>query len=459
MKNKNHAKKEKKASINKVEQKGRFESFLSNRVFVFLFDKNKRLGEWLSEFLYPLVSKKKKQYIFSLVFALVLSISCYFIENQPFALADKSLLFYYLEKPFRPSISEQDFNVQFVNVSHDRQLVYINQCDTAMGNTDITDRHKLLRFLQGIAQENNYKYILLDLRFDKEYVTEVDSLLFDQIHNMRNIAVAHHESNVWDAYELASEQLRDKVGISDYKQFANFTGMSRYTFLHETGPSLALVMFDDLENHHKTSIKKCPGLPIYVSKKHLCINAPLLPINGDVSDILTASFDESGVIHDFYTDMGADWLNGNLIHEKRADLDDAYIVIGDFENDVHDTYAGRRSGAFISWQAFTFLYKGNHILSWSYIILVYVFYALMFYYMFFLNNVTIKYKNNEKAVFLVGLVRFLTTVFLLYAITFFFYKVFSVRYNVTIPLLSIAIVNLIIDKANKYEKKMDNLCH
>ena len=83
----------------------------------------------------------------------------------------------------------------------------------------------------------------------------------------------------------------------------------------------------------------------------------------------------------------------------------------------------------------------------------------MFYFMFFLNNVTIKYKNNEKAVFLVGLVRFLTTVFLLYAITFFFYKVFSVRYNVTIPLLSIAIVNLIIDKANKYEKKMDNLCH
>ncbi|MBO2526372.1 MAG: hypothetical protein CW341_11880 [Bacteroidetes bacterium] len=83
----------------------------------------------------------------------------------------------------------------------------------------------MLRFLQGLAQEDNYRYILLDLRFDKEYVTDVDSLLFDQIHNMRNIVVAHHEGDAWDSYELASEQLRDKIGLSDYKQFANFTGM------------------------------------------------------------------------------------------------------------------------------------------------------------------------------------------------------------------------------------------
>lgn len=458
MKNKAHKKKKNEVPHGSTEAKGRFESFVNNRLFGFLYDNNKRFGEWLSKVLYPLVSKKNSQYIFSLVCAFLLCVSCYFVENQPYALADKSLLFYYLEKPFRPSISEQDFNVQFVNVGHDRQLVYASQLDTAMGNTDITDRSKLLRFLQGLAQEDNYRYILLDLRFDKEYVTDVDSLLFDQIHNMRNIVVAHHEGDAWDSYELASEQLRDKIGLSDYKQFANFTGMSRYTFLHETGPSLALAMYDDLENCRKTSIKKCTGLPIYLSKKHLCVNAPLLPINGDVSDILSASFDESGVVHDYYTNMGADWLNGDLIHARRADLDGAYIVVGDFENDIHDTYAGRRSGAFITWQAFIFLHKGNHILSWSYVFLVYVFYALMFYFLFFLNNLAIKYKNNEKFLFVVNVLRWVGTIVLLYLITFFFYKLYAVRFNVTIPLFSIAIVNFVINKANKYENKMDDPC-
>ncbi|MBO4655942.1 MAG: hypothetical protein J5644_10390 [Bacteroidales bacterium] len=433
---------------------------LNNRFFVFLYEKSKAIDKGISGILFPLVSKRKIQYVFSLVCALILSVSCYVVENQPYALADKSLLFYFLEMPFRPSASERDFNVQFVNVGHDRQLVYVNPLDTAMGNTDITDRRKLLRFLQGIAQEDNYKYVLLDIRFDKGYVTEVDSLLFDQIRRMRNIVVAHHEGNAWDGYELASEQLRGKTGISDYKQFANITGMSRYTFLHETGPSLALAMYDDLTNHHRTSVKKCPGLPVYVSKKHLCVNAPLLPIKGDVSDIMSADFDENGMIYNYYTNMGADWLNGNVIHERRADLDDAYIVIGDFENDVHDTYAGRKSGAYISWLAFAFLYDGNHILSWSYVILVFLFYALMFFFMFFLNNIFRKseYRNDGKALAVLSVLRWLATIGLLYLVTFAFYKFFSVRYNVTIPLFSIVIVNILIQKANKYEENLGNLC-
>lgn len=123
MKNKAHKKKKNEVPQGSTEAKGRFESFVNNRLFGFLYDNNKRFGEWLSKVLYPLVSKKNSQYIFSLVCAFLLCVSCYFVENQPYALADKSLLFYYLEKPFRPSISEQDFNVQFVNVGHDRQLV------------------------------------------------------------------------------------------------------------------------------------------------------------------------------------------------------------------------------------------------------------------------------------------------------------------------------------------------
>ena len=46
--------------------------------------------------------------------------------------------------------------------------------------------------------------------------------------------------------------------------------------------------------------------------------------------------------------------------------------------------------------------------------------------------------------------RWLGTIGLLYLMTFMFYRIFHVRYNVTIPIFFIAIVNFIIQTDNKY---------
>ena len=52
---------------------------------------------------------------------------------------------------------------------------------------------------------------------------------------------------------------------------------------------------------------------------------------------------------------------------------------------------------------------------------------------------------------MLSFLRWLGTIGLLYLIAFLFYRIFHVRYNVTIPIVFIAIVNFIIQTAKKYK--------
>lgn len=386
--------------------------------------------------------------------------TCYIVENQPYAISDKSLLFYAFEMPFRQWTHDFDRKVKFINVSHDRQLVPIDPSDTTLGNTDITDRQKLLRFLQNLkGKDVHYKAIMMDIRFEKMLQTDVDSALYHTIAGMPNIAVAHHYTDTLSDYEIADSILLEKAGIADYKQVAYESNFFRYPFLQEQGPSLALKMYDMVRGQ-KTSIRKVSKLPVYVDGLRLCTNCPLLPISGDVYDKWTspkkknrsAGFEEH---YNYYEDLGADWLQWEEERDWQMDLNNTYIVIGDFENDVHDTYAGPRSGVYINWRAYLYLEEGSHILSWSYVVLIFIFYALMVYLMFSINNIARKEGNrdNKALLFLLSILRWLGTIGLLYLMTFLFYKIYTVRYNVTIPIFFIAIVNFIIQNANKYEEK------
>ena len=87
---------------------------------------------------------------------------------------EKSLLYYLLEWPFNSDSTTDNEEACFINISHDRQLVSIDPRDSTAGNIDITDRAKLLAFLQMLERDNvPYKYILLDIRFEKGLTTTV----------------------------------------------------------------------------------------------------------------------------------------------------------------------------------------------------------------------------------------------------------------------------------------------
>lgn len=401
--------------------------------------------------------RKTGNLIVALVCALVLSIFCYIAENQPYSLLEKSFLYYILEWPFKADGVADNEEACFINISHDRQLVYLDPRDSTSGNIDITDRAKLLQFLQMLERDQvRYKYILMDIRFEKGLSTPIDTQLFRQICRMRDIAVATHTNDAWSDYEIAFDSLQEKAGMSDYAQLGEVRTFSRYTFLQNGKPSLALKMYDDAR-HQPTSIRRFRHWPLYTSQRHLCTNAPLLAIRGSIYNKMEAPIMEEGpgVIYNFYEDLGADILalEGRNLAE---DYKDKYLIIADYEKDMHDTYAGQIPGAYLTWLAFLHLRDGHHILGWFFILLMFLFYAAIFYFLFFINRIAcsnwISRKKIRKRI--LGLLRWLGSCGLLYLVTFIAYKAFSVRYNVTIPILGVTIVNFIINYANNNETKI-----
>jgi len=412
-------------------------------------------------FCFKCCSNQKRRVIFSLVMAFLLSVVCYFVENQPYNFKEKQTMFYILERSRGYSQDHADSNVCFINVSHDCQLIPIENRDIEAGNTVITDRRKLLKFLQKLEQEKvAYQYVLMDIRFEKGDKTDVDEQLFNQIHQMRNIVFAHHSVGKSEIAPLADEVLQDKMGMSDYRKIGNKSGFSRYTYLQNKLPSMPLKMYDDLMGQ-ETSIKQFHNLPIYFSRRHLCVNSPMLHISGNVVSCTSASAkvkSKSNQIADFdvtnsvYQDLGDAYLNSDI--DWKADLDHKYIVIGDFENDIHGTYKGGVPGAYITWKAFKNLLEGHHILSWSFVLLNVLGYWLILYSQVFLSEVSYldKYKNNKKAQWILSAMRWVGSTLLMILLTCIYYWCFNVRYNVTFPIVFISIVNIVVQNSKRYEK-------
>jgi hypothetical protein len=442
-----------------------FDSIVNSRcvngVANFVNKIRKALRDILYCICYYCCSNQKHRVIFSLVMAFLLSVACYFVENQPYNFKEKKLIFYLLDSS-GGSKNRADSNVCFINVSHDRQLIPIEDRDIEDGNTPITDRRKLLAFLQKLEQEKvAYQYVIMDIRFEKGDRTNVDDQLFNQIHQMRNVVFAHHHADQGSGIApLADEVLRDKMGMSDYRKFGNSSSFSRYTYLQDQIPSMALKMYDELMGQ-ATSIKQLRNLPIYFSRHHLCVNSPMLYISGNVVSCKGAGTKVDGksnkladfdVTNSVYQDLGDAYLNADI--DWKADLDHKYIVIGDFENDVHSTYKGGVPGSYITWMAFKNLLEGHHILSWSFVLLTVIGYWLILYSQVFLSEVSYleKYKDNKKAQWILSAMRWVGSTLLMILLTSIYYWCFKVRYNVTWPIIFISIVNIVVQNSKRYEK-------
>jgi hypothetical protein len=121
----------------------------------------------------------------------------------------------------------------FINVSYDKQVVdYTYSGGNLTGKIDITNRETLLKFLQVAERINNYKYIFLDIRFEKGINTPVDSALFDQVSRMRDISYSRHSDII-----NKDDKSRDKSAINDYYSTI-LSSFARYEFLQNGEESI-----------------------------------------------------------------------------------------------------------------------------------------------------------------------------------------------------------------------------
>lgn len=242
--------------------------------------------------------------------------------------------------------------VLLVNVCYDKELVEVQEAGIPVGEDVITDRSKLLRLLQWADSLKSYRYILLDVRFPRGLATETDSALFRQILSMPRIVVPDHRDT-----PMQDSALLAKAGRADYMMFDEETNFTRYQFLHDGKASLPLRMYEELCGR---TIE--PGALGYTDGGRLCSNAVTLQLPVVVRD----KYKDNGTSYEYTSE----YLGSQLLeeHDLIPELDpfrDRIVVVGDFRNDVHTTYAGQQPGSLIALNAYYALAGGNHLISWG----------------------------------------------------------------------------------------------
>lgn len=318
--------------------------------------KNKRN---LLQRVFHYVRRNKNVFFFSIAIAIGLSFVDYWWNNQPLFTGEKLETLAWIDWVKQKKDYDKDIQPLYVNVSYDKQLVNKNdEYGMSVGNIDITDRTKLLRFLKMLHSTNQYKYIFLDVRFEDEYQTDVDSSLFSEIAGMRNIVVARH-SNLKSTNSL----LYPKSALSDYLSTIFSTGFIRYEYSYQGEPTIPLFAYKELT--HKNINKH---LFFYTCDGQLCYNS--LFLNLGIENF--QEYDDDNV--KVYYNMGSDILDNYDADDLAVLSKGKCIIVGDMIEDTHDTYVGSKPGAMITFAAFQALMDGKHLVSYPVVILFAVLY-------------------------------------------------------------------------------------
>lgn len=382
------------------------------------------------------VGRKKTALLVSVGNVLILSLSAYILNNQPLFTGEDLNFFAWMEiLKNRCGLDEEvrKDDVLFVNVAYDKQLIDLyDEFGMPIGNTNITDRTKLLSFLQMLDSTKQYNYIFLDVRFEKGYdAPEVDSLLFAQIGKMKNVVVATHSD-----IELADRSLESKVGISDFYATIIATNFVRYRFSYDSKPSVSLYAYHDLTGK---DIRR-HGL-FYTCDGKMCYNS--LFIQFPIEDFY--EFDENN--QKKYYNLGRDLLDNYSDSDISVLTKGKYIVIGDMIEDMHDTYSGKKPGSVITFYAFRALVDGKHFVRvWLILLMAIVYFVIslsQFSYRSVIERISFVSKSKSKLLHFV--VTFVSYTLLLSCIVIILDLFWGVSTSIILPSTYFAIQKNIIN--------------
>lgn len=328
---------------------------------------------------------------------------------------------------------ENKEDVLFVNIAYDKQLIDLSdEHGMPIGNTDITDRGKLLTFLHLLHTTNQYAYIFLDVRFERGYnVPEIDSLLYAEISTMDNIVVANHSD-----IEIADSSLMKKSALSDYDATIVATNFVRYRYSYGRNPSMPLFAYNELTGK---SINKHAFL--YTCDGKLCYNS--LFVDFPVEHFSEYNEDNNKL----YYNLGSDLLDNYTETDISTLTKDKYIVIGDMIEDLHDTYSGLKPGSVITFYAFRSLIENKHIANFWVLLLMAAIYFIIsisqFSHRSILEKITFVRKSQSKLLhFTLSLIEY---TILLTIVVIFLDLFWSISTSIFLPSFYFAIQKNIIN--------------
>ena len=317
----------------------------------------------------------------SVAIAAIILIAEYFVGNWIGFMFDDSSTLSIFTSVLPEKEAEDDDEVEFINVGYDKELVpvkvpYLNSEKgwDSIGSAVGTSRLTLLKILD-IAERSNYRYLFLDIRFEKGIESELDSILFAKIKSMRDVVVSTHKES--DDYEIADRSLLNHAGYADYMT-TYFSGFTKYSYLQNDSISVALKMFRDMDGG---DIKRVG--PFFFSNGRLCNNLQFLTFSSD--DVAARHPAFEGEIMKIYDEKD--------IAER---MDGRIVVVGDMVDDVHTTYAGRVAGPVLNVRAYQALAEGRHIVDWRLVLFLLAVYGGCSYMILYSHSFEISEKFREK---------------------------------------------------------------
>lgn len=318
------------------------------------------------------IQPRKIKYLLALLHAVFVLFLCYLLGNTPYSLGDEEQFIqrlYVVKENVSLSKTALPTTLLPINVAYDKQLIeWTDEYDLPVGKQVITDREKLLRFLQIAREANTYRYIILDVMFEPNVHTDIDSLLFAIIANTDRLVIPRHKDD-----ELTDSLLLPKLAYADYRTSINEGNFVKYQYLNNDMVSMAWKVYADC-----TGAEYNHWGPFYFSNGRLCnsslfLNFTVIPDEG--------SYSPKGE-KNFYN-MGIDLLDQIDNIDYSTFLNNKVIIIGDLtENDIHDTYAGPMPGGYINYNAFLALMDGKHYVDWPSMALLFVIYFLISLFLF-----------------------------------------------------------------------------
>jgi hypothetical protein len=165
---------------------------------------------------------------------------------------------------------------------------------------------------------------------------------------------------------------------------------------------------------------------------------------------------------DMLTPFARKNINTYYLGELLADPDcfavlkNKFIIIGDFENDMHITYLGRMPGSLILWDAYLSLRNHYVTISFKWLFMLFVFYFSVSYWIIIhpdrkLQEIHQKIKIPFLTKFLIGYISFIGILVLINIISYFYFGTFVSLFYIATYL---SFIQVVIEKLPVWKKAL-----
>lgn len=424
--------------------------------------------------LQDVIKNNKRNIIVSFIVSIFLLFAGYYGNNMPL-FTGESLVSLAIMETINQCLGvgqEEDCDsVIYINTSFDKSLIRYYDIDydipnphpTLLGNTEITDREKLIKILK-LLKNVDYKYLIIDSRFEEgresdSYVFDsitgkkekTDDVLFSLINQLDRVVVATHHD-----VKLINKELEKKAALADYKATVTATNFVRYEYF-DSIPYIPLAVYNDLNKRSNRDTVAChipfgvswlKQFAYYTQGCNLCYNSLFLDFQIDNKEHSFLNKNSMFRNLEYYN------LSKDILYEEDIvnNFTGHYVIIGNYLEDLHDTYAGPQSGCVIIYKALKALEKQKHVVSWiEMVLLLFMYFSISLFIMNGWNLLDFfKKTNNPLLNFMIDISSF-TLIFGIFHVVE--YMLGRTSLSFTIPIMIFAAMKTYVLLRKKYNMR------